>query len=161
MVMKFSLSNFRTFSLLAASGVIAETHKVSFENKCGKGTPQLQQNGKTVSSGEPFTSNGPFEVAIAFLQTGECGENGENCTLIETTLKNPTTPGSGSGSDISLIPPHKFNVPAGFRYENGCDGRGQDCTTADCPEAAHSPQDPVEQLICEADNVNLVITFCE
>lgn len=32
--------------------------------------------------------------------------NGEGCTLIETTLTNPTSAGSGSSTDISLIPPY-------------------------------------------------------
>ncbi|EJD03419.1 glycopeptide [Fomitiporia mediterranea MF3/22] len=159
--MKFSFTSLITFSLLAASGVLAETHKVTFENKCGKGTPQLKQNGNTVSTGQPFTSNGPFDAAIAFLQTGECGDNGESCTLVEATLKNPTTPGSGSSADISLIPPHKFNVAAGFRYENGCDGKGKDCKNANCPEAFRTPPETGKQVACQADNVNLVITFCE
>ena len=45
---------------------------------------------------------------------GGCGFNGEGCTLIETTLVNPTSPGSGSSTDISLIPPHSFSVTSGF-----------------------------------------------
>ena len=47
-------------------------------------------------------------------QSGSCGLNGEGCTLIETTLKNPTSPGAGSSTDISLIPPHTFSVTSGF-----------------------------------------------
>lgn len=39
------------------------------------------------------------------VPAGSCGDNGEGCTLVETTLVNPTTPGSGSSTDISLIPP--------------------------------------------------------
>ena len=45
---------------------------------------------------------------------GSCGDNGEGCTLIETTLVNPTSPGSGSSTDISLIPPLAFSVTSGF-----------------------------------------------
>ena len=74
-------------------------------------------------------------LQFSYLFLGECGANGEQCTLVETTLRNPTSPGSGSSSDISLIPPyatscylhcadgvltmklsHKFNVAAGFKY---------------------------------------------
>ena len=36
---------------------------------------------------------------------GGCGFNGEGCTLVEVTLQNPTTAGSGSSADISLIEP--------------------------------------------------------
>ena len=43
---------------------------------------------------------------ILFTAAGRCGDNGEGCTLLETTLVNPTSPGSGSSSDISLIPPY-------------------------------------------------------
>ncbi|KAL5484800.1 hypothetical protein ACEPAI_7442 [Sanghuangporus weigelae] len=134
----FSFSRLAIFSLLAATGALAESHTVTFENKCGKGTPQLLQNGKTLSTG------------------GSCGLNGEGCTLVETTLKNPTTAGSGSSSDISLIPPHTFSVASGFRYENGCDG-----SDANCPDAFRKPNDTNVQVACQADNVNLVITFCE
>ena len=35
--------------------------------------------------------------------SGSCGFNGDYCTLVETSLVNPTTPGSGSSSDISLV----------------------------------------------------------
>ena len=45
------------------------------------------------------------------MRTGNCGFSGENCTLIETTLENPTTPGTGSVTDINLLPttsnPHR------------------------------------------------------
>ncbi|KAI0308458.1 hypothetical protein OF83DRAFT_1019274, partial [Amylostereum chailletii] len=86
--------------------------------------PTLKAGGKTLSTGSPFTQNGPLVAAIAYLQTGVCGDNAENCLLLETTLQNPTTPGSGSSTDLSLIPPHAFQKTTGFRYENGCDGAG-------------------------------------
>ncbi|KAI9070110.1 hypothetical protein FKP32DRAFT_1753476, partial [Trametes sanguinea] len=44
----------------ASSLVRAEQHTIRFENKCGKGTPQLIQGGKVLSTGEDYTSNGPF-----------------------------------------------------------------------------------------------------
>ncbi|KAF8419260.1 hypothetical protein L210DRAFT_3426224, partial [Boletus edulis BED1] len=72
--------------------------------RCGYGTPTLMYNGKNVLTGDTYTSNGPFS-GIAYLQTGGCNLNGENCTLLETTLINPTCAGCGSSTDISLIPP--------------------------------------------------------
>ncbi|KAH7912369.1 glycopeptide [Hygrophoropsis aurantiaca] len=144
----------------AALGVHAETHTITFTNNCGYGTPTLVQNGNILSTGGPYTSNGPFESAIAYLQTGNCGLNGEECTMVETTLVNPTTPGSGSATDVTLIPPHVFSVTSGFGYYNGCDGTGYDCTSASCSGAF---TDPTNGLIvsCEADNVDLAITFCD
>ena len=36
---------------------------------------------------------------------GACGLNGEHCTMVETTLVNPTCAGCGSSADITLIEP--------------------------------------------------------
>ncbi|GJE97611.1 glycopeptide [Phanerochaete sordida] len=143
------------------AGARAESHTVHFVNNCGRGTPLLKAGGATLSTGGDYTSNGPLISAIAFLQTGSCGDNGEGCTLIETTLKNPTSPGSGSSTDISLIPPHAFSVTSGFGYYNGCDGAGADCTNANCPTAFRQPGDTGVQVACQVDNVNLAITFCD
>ncbi|PPQ65445.1 LOW QUALITY PROTEIN: hypothetical protein CVT26_000097 [Gymnopilus dilepis] len=161
---------------LSAVRVGAEKHTVTFNNQCGHGTPQLIQNGKVLSSGQPFTSNGPLSSAIAFLhstttlgvadlfhsylQTGECLLNGEGCTLVETTLVNSNCVGCGSSSDISLIPPHAFSVPVQFSYSGGCDGQGATCTTADCKTAFFVPDDNQVQVECQANDVDLVITFC-
>ncbi|KIK70364.1 hypothetical protein GYMLUDRAFT_32367 [Collybiopsis luxurians FD-317 M1] len=157
------LSSFKFTALITAAvvvGVQAETHTVTFTNNCGRGTPLLKQNGNTLSTGGAFTSNGPLEAAIAYLDVG-CGANGEGCTLIETTLVNPTSPGSGSSTDISLIPPHAFSVTSGFGYYNGCDGAGADCTEAGCPTAFENPSQTDRQVACQVDNVNLAITFCD
>ncbi|KAH0588387.1 hypothetical protein H2248_004242 [Termitomyces sp. 'cryptogamus'] len=150
-------------SLLAAVtiAVKGETHTVHFVNNCGSGTPTLIQGPNVLSTGADFTSNGPLISAIAYLQTGACGFNGEGCTLIEMTLVNPTTPGSGSSADISLIPPHAFSVTSGFGYFNGCDGAGADCTSPSCPTAFFEPDDTNVQVACQTDNVNLAITFCD
>ncbi|KAG6836312.1 hypothetical protein H0H93_009232 [Arthromyces matolae] len=61
----------------------------------------------------------------------KCGFNGENCSLLELTMKDadPAQEGSGSSADISLIPPHAFSVTSGFSYWNGCDGQGANCIT--------------------------------
>ncbi|KAF7351644.1 Glycopeptide [Mycena sanguinolenta] len=145
----------------AAGQALAENHTVSFTNNCGYGTPMLiGQGGVVLSTGEAYTSNGRLLAAIAYLQTGSCGFNGENCTLVETTLVNPTSPGSGSSSDLSLIPPHAFSVAAGFEYLGGCAGAGVDCNNANCNTAFHNPDDNGVIVTCQNDNVNLGITFC-
>ncbi|TFK53587.1 hypothetical protein OE88DRAFT_1655778 [Heliocybe sulcata] len=147
-------------ALAFAAVANAESHTISFDNKCGKGTPQLIQGGNVVSTGQPYTSNGAFSSGIAYLQTGECGFNGEKCALLEMTLGNPTCAGCGSSTDISLITPHALNVPVAFEYQGGCQGQGATCTTANCNTAFFVPDDTQVQVACQADNVNLLITFC-
>ncbi|KAJ3724282.1 hypothetical protein DFJ43DRAFT_1198100 [Lentinula guzmanii] len=143
-----------------AVGAQAETHTVTFTNLCGKGVPTLKANGVTLSTGGAYTSNGPLEGAIAYLDVS-CGANGEGCTMIETTLVNPTTSGSGSSTDITLISPHSFSVTTGFGYYNGCDGAGADCTSSSCSTAFRVDSDSGVQVACQADNVDLAITFCD
>ncbi|PPR01381.1 hypothetical protein CVT24_006219 [Panaeolus cyanescens] len=156
----FSFTALSAALVLAVIGANAETHTVHFDNRCGHGTPTLIQGGRVLSTGGDFTSNGPLVAAIAYLQTGSCGFNGEGCTLLETTLVNPTSPGSGSSTDISLISPHAFSVTTGFGYFNGCDGAGADCSSPSCPTAFRQPSDTHVQVACQANNVNLAITFC-
>ncbi|KAF9473063.1 glycopeptide [Pholiota conissans] len=155
----FSLKTIAFTLMAVVIGAHAESHTVTFDNRCGRGTPMLIQGPNVLSTGQPFTSNGPLISAIAYLQTGPCLFNGEGCTLVETTLVNPTSPGSGSSSDISLIPPHAFNVAAGFTYNNGCSGH-TDCTDANCPTAFHKPDDTQVQVACQANNAGLTIIFC-
>ncbi|CAA7260314.1 unnamed protein product [Cyclocybe aegerita] len=152
--------SFAVFLAAAAVGVHAETHTIHFDNRCGFGTPTLIQGGNVLSTGGDYTVDRPIFGAIAYLQTGNCGFNGERCTLIETTLVNPTSPGGGSSTDISLIPPHSFSVTSGFGYYNGCDGAGADCTFQGCPTAFYNPDETWKQVACQANNVNLAITFC-
>ncbi|KAI0374180.1 hypothetical protein BV20DRAFT_962172 [Pilatotrama ljubarskyi] len=147
-------------ALFAGALVRAEQHTIKFDNRCGKGTPQLIQNGKVLSSGEPYTSNGPFFAGIAYLQTGQCLANGENCSLLEMSLINPTVPGGGSSTDISLIAPHAFNVETSFSYFGGCDGQGATCSSGNCKTAFFQPNDNQVQVQCEENDVNLLITFC-
>ncbi|KAJ7775960.1 glycopeptide [Mycena maculata] len=149
-----------SLAILAAviSNVRAETHTVIFTNRCGFGTPTLIQGPNVLSTGD-FTIDGPLISAIAYLQTGEiggCGFNGEDCTLVETTLNN-----AGSSTDLSLIPPHAFSVTSGFGYFDGCDGAGADCTGPNCPTAFEDPTQTFKQVGCSAANVNLAITFCD
>ncbi|KAJ4485500.1 hypothetical protein J3R30DRAFT_3696862 [Lentinula aciculospora] len=149
------LSSLKFAGLVAAAfvaGAQAETHTVTFTNLCGEGVPTLKANGVTLSTGGAYTSNGPLEAAIAYLDVG-CGANGEGCTMVETTLVNPTTAGSGSSTDITLISPHTFSVTTGFGYYNGCDGAGADCTSASCSTAFHVSTDTGVQVACQTDNV--------
>ncbi|KAF8993005.1 Glp-like protein [Cyathus striatus] len=147
--MFFNSKFFSALVLAFVAGVHAETHTVHFINKCGFGTPTLIQGPNVLSTGDDYTSNGPLTAAIAYLQTGSCGFNGEGCTLIELTLINPTSPGSVSSADISLIPPYAFSVASGFGYFDGCDGAGL------------TPGQNDRQVLCQANNVNLAITFCD
>lgn len=155
--MSFKLTTFVLAVALAFVQVNAESHTVTFNNKCGYGTPYLRaSNGAVLSTGGSYTSNGALEGAIAYLQTGSCGNNGEGCTLVETTLQN-----GYSSSDISLISPHSFSVSSGFGYFDGCSGAGADCTSADCSDAFHSSDQTWVQVGCSAANVGLAITFCD
>ncbi|KAJ6616782.1 hypothetical protein B0H10DRAFT_2219122 [Mycena sp. CBHHK59/15] len=150
------------FALLAVvvTNARAETHTVTFNNNCGFGTPMLIQGANVLSTGGAYTINGPLSSAIAYLQTGGCGFNGEGCTMVETTLRNPPSPGAGSSTDLTLIYPHAFSVTTGFGYYNGCNGAGADCTSSSCSTAFHSSGDTTVQVACQANDVDLVITFC-
>ncbi|CAK5271655.1 unnamed protein product, partial [Mycena citricolor] len=108
----FKLASAFVLAAFAAAGVMAEQHTVHFSNNCGFGTPTLIQGPNVLSTGGDFTSNGPLISAIAYLQTGSCGFNGEGCTLVELTLTN-----GFSSADISLIPPHAFSVTSGFGHQ--------------------------------------------
>jgi len=155
--------NMLSIAMLISAGVTfvrAESHTIRFKNQCGMGTPQLVIGGKVLSNGEDWTSNGPAQSGIAYLQTGPCLLNGENCALVEYNLNNPACPGCGSSADISLIDPHRLNVPLAISYFNGRDGQGAICTTPDCDTAFHNPNDNQVQIACQEDNVNLLITFC-
>ncbi|KAG2072102.1 hypothetical protein BDR04DRAFT_1192143 [Suillus decipiens] len=161
--MAFSLFFSFFLGIFSVIGVgAAETHTIKFINQCGHGTPCLVVNGKNVSTGQDYVVNSIFS-AIAYLQTGQCGVNGEDCTLLEMNLANPACPGCGSSVDISLIEPHLFNVETSFSYYNGCDGFGADCescNSADCAVAFYAPEDWYAQRQCEANNVDLLIAFC-
>ncbi|KAI0729973.1 hypothetical protein C8Q72DRAFT_883827 [Fomitopsis betulina] len=147
-----------SIGLLAVALLVnAETHTVTFDNRCGYGTPTLKsQNGQVLSTGGAWTSNGAALGLIAYLQTGGCGNNGEGCTLVEVTLEN-----GGSAADISLISPHRFSVASGFGFYDGCDGSGTDCTDANCPKAYRQSGDNFAIVGCGADNANIAITFCD
>ncbi|KAF7376128.1 Glp-like protein [Mycena sanguinolenta] len=156
-----TLTVFSALLFLASTiGVVhAESHTVSFDNRCGFGTPQLIKGGSVLTT-TSYTSSGAFDAAIAYLQTGDCLFNGENCTLLELTMTNPVATGGGSSADISLIPPHAFSVPARIEFYGGCDGIGTTCDSQSCTTAFRQPDDTWVQIACQDNNVNLLITFC-
>ncbi|KAK1217440.1 hypothetical protein PQX77_019904 [Marasmius sp. AFHP31] len=144
-----------TFAVLAtaATTVLGETHTITMINRCNRGTPTLiREGGVVVSTGDPYTANEAIATTIAYLQTGECGFNGENCMTTEITLKNPdpNAPGSGSSVNLSLIPPLAFNVPISFRYTGPCSD-GNACLDANCPSdnAFRVPEDTHSQRACQ------------
>ncbi|KZT10627.1 uncharacterized protein LAESUDRAFT_341679 [Laetiporus sulphureus 93-53] len=142
-------------TLLATSGVKAETHSVMFDNQCGYGYPQLIQGGTLLSNGSVYTGEGAISSVIAYLQTGDCGWNGENCALVELTLTNPTAPGTGSSADISLIAPHTYNVQTSFSYYDGCANTGANCASSDCTDAFYNSDDNQVQVACEDNLLSL------
>ncbi|KAL1704141.1 hypothetical protein EV121DRAFT_291703 [Schizophyllum commune] len=149
--------------LLRVTWVAAESHTIKFDNQCGYGTPTLIQGGNTLSLNDAneYTSTGQFAAAIAYLQTGDCKYNGEGCMTTEITLVNPSSAGSGSSVDLSLIPPLAFNVPTTFSYYGGCDGDGKTCDSDSCGvNAFFISTDYQAQVQCQEDDVNLLITFC-
>ncbi|KAF9021195.1 glycopeptide [Hymenopellis radicata] len=160
----FKLSSLLALTVASAVALVAgESHTIHFDNRCGYGTPTLiSQSGAVLSTGGDYTSNGPIIGAIAYvLQFSRgCGFNGDSCTLVETTLVNPTSAGAGSSTDISLIAPHTFSVTSGFGYYNGCDGTGADCDNANCATAFHTSTDNWVQVACQTNDVDLAITFC-
>lgn len=156
---------YKSFAVLAlaVAYVTAESHTVSFSNNCGSGTPTLMaHNGAIISTGDSYTLNGPLVGAFAYLQTGNCGRYGENCTTVETTLRNPTWKCAGcvSETDLTLVPPHYFSVTTGFSYQNGCDGQGNTCDSASCPGAFNDTTNNNAQVGCTENDANLLVSFC-
>ncbi|KAI1792181.1 glycopeptide [Ganoderma leucocontextum] len=144
--------------LVLVLSVRAETHTIHFDNQCGFGTPTLVSNGVVLSTGGDVTVNGPIE-AVAYLQTGACGLDGENCTTVDISLTNaiPGEPGgSASSAAIDIVPPHAFSAVTGFGYYNGCDGAGEDCTNANCIAALPGlPPKTIVPVLCQTDNVRV------
>ncbi|KAF7327177.1 Glycopeptide [Mycena kentingensis (nom. inval.)] len=147
--------------LLAAGMAAAETHTVTMVNNCGGGSiPTLVQGGKILSTGEPYTANGRFETARAFLQQGsKCSIDGMPCTVVEITLGTDDGSGNGSQVNLSLIPPLAFTVKAGFKYTKGCSS-GAVCGDANCPTAYHVDSDHHALVPCPEPDNSVEITFC-
>ncbi|KAN0101273.1 hypothetical protein V8E55_001257 [Tylopilus felleus] len=145
-----------TFVLaLRANADSAETHTIKFINKSVISSPSLMYNGQDVLNGsDTYTSTGTYSGIAFSSRLGPCNTNGENCVLLETTLINPTCAGCGSSTDISLIPPHAYNVETSFAYYNGCDGQGQTCSGPNCTSSAFfASNDNFVQVECQITNV--------
>ncbi|KAI1786088.1 glycopeptide [Ganoderma leucocontextum] len=152
--------------------VRAETHTIHFDNQRGFGTPTLVSNGVVLSTGADVTVNGPIEApadrfaaVLIVSPLGSCGINGENCTTVDISLTNaiPGEPGgSASSAAIDLVPPHAFSAVTGFGYYNGCDGAGEDCANANCIAALPGPPPKtIVPVLCQTDDVNIAIVFCD
>ncbi|KAM5544734.1 hypothetical protein V8D89_001632 [Ganoderma adspersum] len=155
--MQFSLTTVAVTSTTFVSTFMSQSHTVHFDNRYGFGIPTLIQGGIVLSTWGNFTSNGLLIAAIAYFQRGNCGFSGEGCTLIETTLVDPTSVGSDSSGDISRVSPHSFSVTSGFAYFSGCDGAGAGCTNANCNTAFPAPTVTCTggQVASQSNNVNL------
>ncbi|EJD03238.1 uncharacterized protein FOMMEDRAFT_156625 [Fomitiporia mediterranea MF3/22] len=155
MALMFAL--FLVFSILTSQAT-AETHKVTFTNNCGHGTPKLVRGGNVLSTGQDYTSNGPFETAIAYLDNGNCKLNGEGCGTVEITLKNGAN-GAASSADISLIPPLAFSDALGFQFTGSCNG-GAFCGDSKCNTAFFKPDDNCVQVQCQQNDAGINVIFC-
>ncbi|KAG9092706.1 hypothetical protein FRC06_011830, partial [Ceratobasidium sp. 370] len=143
---------------LGATAKSDETHTVEFVNNCGKGTPQLQRNGKILSNGEPYTQHGGRLVATAWLQTDECDpENGGNCTLVLLDLENGSKSNNANSSTeiYTVAPQYKFSDPVKFEYFGPCNGGNECLSSSCCPRGARcsgsDPDDQAERL-CLGNN---------
>ncbi|KZV69259.1 hypothetical protein PENSPDRAFT_486130 [Peniophora sp. CONT] len=135
----------------------AESHTVTFINNCGFGTPTLSVQGSVVSTGTDYATNGPISGGLAYLDYDACGANGGNCTGVELTLQNGI-----SAADVTLVSPFAFSVASCMSFYNGCDGTGFACTEPNCPGAYLTPTDSsATNLLCQTNDVNLAVTFCD
>ncbi|EIW85683.1 hypothetical protein CONPUDRAFT_150482 [Coniophora puteana RWD-64-598 SS2] len=143
-------------ALAFASNVAAESHRVTFTNNCGKGSPKFLYQGNS-SPGGARTIQGELNGGIAWLSGADgCENNGVNCGAVEFTLQNT----GYSQADITLEPEgnHLYKYPLGFNFIDGCSD-GLHCGSANCAEASHSPpQVPLKD--CQANNCGIHITFC-
>ena len=62
-----------------------------------------------------FTQTWNWFRVITRNVTAQCGEEGSGCLIVETTLHNPSFPGLGSGTDLSLIFPWVSSQPHAIR----------------------------------------------
>ncbi|KLO16733.1 hypothetical protein SCHPADRAFT_198248 [Schizopora paradoxa] len=161
-----TMLHFTRFLAMIATGVAsvtAESHTIHFTNLCGFGTPIIAQNGIILSTGADFTTNGPFIDGMAYLQTGGCGLNGEGCTIVETTLRNPTTLG-GNGSCTEIVQTSTDFLSIEFSYfinNSGCITiTGGNCP-ANCSTGLVPFPSQTECVTCDLDNVNLAINLCD
>ncbi|KAL5507064.1 hypothetical protein ACEPAH_6520 [Sanghuangporus vaninii] len=158
-----TIALFAFVSALIGQGAAQESHKVTFTNNCGHGTPMLVKGADILSQGGgEFVSNGSLESAIVYLNNGangECSHDGNQCSMVEITLLNGKD-GKSSQADITLIGEHTFSDPIGFEYTDGCPGLGAYCGETGCNTAYHVSDDDCVLVGCAADNAGINIIFC-
>ena len=62
-----------------------------------------------------FTQTWNWFRVITRNVTAQCGDEGSGCLIVETTLRNPLSPGAGSGTDLNLIFPWVLSRPHASR----------------------------------------------
>ncbi|KAJ7590425.1 hypothetical protein C8J56DRAFT_592308 [Mycena floridula] len=133
-------------------------HSVVMQNSCGTGVPTLDKVPSLVLNTRTSMYTNETIKAVAFLNTGVCGPNGEHCTVVDIELG--TRSDGSSTALISLVPPNRFTVPVSFVYFNGCDGASQTCRTAGCPNAGNVDFARQGIVQCAAPEASLSIIFC-
>ncbi|EED79720.1 predicted protein [Postia placenta Mad-698-R] len=98
---------------LAMVRVNAESHTVTFDNKCGTGTVStkaIPHNLQTLAANGSLKANNN-QYVYSYLQTGNCGNNGEEGTLVETTLE--VTTGFGFPAQLPTV---IWSSPSATKY---------------------------------------------
>ncbi|KAM5543273.1 hypothetical protein V8D89_003147 [Ganoderma adspersum] len=156
--MQFTLSTAVVALAVLIGTAAGETHTVHLQNNCCSGTNQptliVGDPSQGPSTNADFVFNGPLTDTVAFLQTGFCSPNGENCTVVQLALVNGDESGAQSSANVDLSFSRVFSIPTGFSFSNGCDGSGANCSDKECPA--------VNVVVgCRVNDVDLTITFCD
>ncbi|EIM91695.1 uncharacterized protein STEHIDRAFT_182923 [Stereum hirsutum FP-91666 SS1] len=134
------------------------SHSVTMINRCGYGTPTLDQipsNTLATGTGEVYT-NDTLNSGQIFLNTGDCGPNGGHCTVVTANLGVELD--QGSSVVVNLIPNNSFTVPIQFSYYNGCDGAGVSCSS--CEYAVRDPSEDSGIVNCSNVTASIRVIFC-
>ncbi|EIM91691.1 uncharacterized protein STEHIDRAFT_182878 [Stereum hirsutum FP-91666 SS1] len=160
----FPMLREHTISFIVMALFLLETvmasHSVTMVNRCGFGTPTLDQipsNTLATGEGEVYT-NDTLDSGQIFLNDGTCGPNGGHCTTITADLGVLT--GGSSSVVVNLIPTHAFSVPVQFSYYNGCDGAGVSCLTSSCEYAIRDPPETSGIVNCTDTTASVEVIFC-
>ncbi|KAH9942095.1 hypothetical protein B0H21DRAFT_525818 [Amylocystis lapponica] len=151
-------------SALHAAHVVRALYSVSVVNDCGYGVPVLDRiPSDTIATGTGVVfQNTTILDAFAFLNTGNCGPNGGNCTAVEVNLGNPD---GSSNAMVDLVPTHVYSVAVSFSFYNACTGAGTSCLTESCVNAARDDSEINGLVSCPAANdpdhsAGLLVTWC-
>jgi len=108
----------------------------------------------TLATGSQSYTNGTVQ-ANAFLNTGYCGPNGGNCTIVDISMNDTI-----SIVVVDLIPTNVFTVPVNFTYFDGCDGAGVSCLSSTCVNAIRDPSENSGMVTCSMAGAGVLVTFC-